>query len=262
MQGRCKHISRKLLNEVQGTNLVILKTILKDVLHNQTASFAESNFVPHAAESLIDVLHDLWGSALPAEFKQLLPDMTGVAVDDSLGNATKQLVDHDSLVLLTNTVKSLLDDMAAERIHAQIECVAADSTSNGLDLLRSTVLEAALDEEIAEAVDHEGISLVNDGLDDLVLLVLSTDLELLLQEDRGLLVIAVNNLVDNILPVTTHVAVEQATVIHGFGVVEVVGRRFRERLIVSVFGNEERKAKVKEHTCWVTPHAELPRPPG
>jgi len=45
------------------------------------------------------------------------------------------------------------------------------------------MLKAALDEEVAKAVDHQGISLSDDGLDDLILLLRSADLELLLQED-------------------------------------------------------------------------------
>ena len=42
------------------------------------------------------------------------------------------------------------------------------------------MLEAALDQEVTEAVDHEGIGLVDDGLDNVKLLLGSADLELLL----------------------------------------------------------------------------------
>lgn len=83
------------------------------------------------------------------------------------------------------------------------------------------MLKAALDEEVAEAVDHERIGLLNDGLDDLILLLLGADLQLLLQEDGGLLIVAVDDLVDNVLPVAGHVAVQKTTVVHGLGIGEV-----------------------------------------
>jgi hypothetical protein len=192
---------------VDAGTLVILKAVLEDVLNDKTASLAESNLVPHATESLVDVLHDLGRSVTPAEFEQLLPDVAGITVDNRLRNATQELVDHDSLVLLGNAVKSLLNDVATERIQAEVESVAADSTSNSDDLFGGAMFKAALDEEVAEAVNHERVGLVNNGLDDLVLLLLGADLELLLQEDGGLLVVAVNDLVDNVLPVAAHVAV-------------------------------------------------------
>ena len=78
------------------------------------------------------------------------------------------------------------------------------------------MLKAALHEEVAEAVDHQRIRLCNDGLYDLILLLRRADLELLLQEDGGLLIIVADDLVDNVFPVTAHVAVEQATIVHRF----------------------------------------------
>jgi len=194
-------------NLVDTGTLVILEAVLEDVLNNKTASLAEGNLVPHAAESLIDILHDLGRGVAPAELEQLLPNVASIAVNNRLRDAAQELVDHDGLVFLGNTVESLLDHMAAEGIHAEVESVAANSTGNGDDLLRSAVLKAALDQEVAEAVDHERIGLIDDGLDDLILLLLGADLELLLQEDGGLLVVAVDDLVDNVLPVAAHVAV-------------------------------------------------------
>lgn len=134
-------------------------------------------------------------------------------MDDSLRNATEELVHHDGLVLFRDTVKGLLHNVAAEGVHAEVERVAANGLSNGHDLLRATVLEAALHKEIAKTVDHERVGLIDDSLDDLVLLLRCADLELLLQEDRGLLVVAAHDLVDNVAPVATHVAVEQSTVV-------------------------------------------------
>ena len=42
------------------TNLVFFQAVLKDVLYNQAARLSERNFMPHATEGFIDVLHDLW----------------------------------------------------------------------------------------------------------------------------------------------------------------------------------------------------------
>lgn len=41
------------------------------------------------------------------------------------------------------------------------------------------MLEATLNEEIAKAIDHERVSLSNDGLDDIELLISGADLKLL-----------------------------------------------------------------------------------
>ena len=214
---------------VDAWTLVILKAVLEDVLNNKTASLAEGNLVPHATQGLVDVLHDLRWSITPAELEQLLPDVASIAVDNRLRDATQELVDHDGLVLLRNTVEGLLNNVAAKRIHAQVEGVAANSTGDGNDLLRSAVLKAALNQEVAEAVDHERIGLVDDGLHDLILLLLGADLELLLQEDGGLLVVAVDDLVDNVLPVAAHVAVQKTAVVHGLGVGKVAAG-LRQRL--------------------------------
>jgi hypothetical protein len=44
------------------------------------------------------------------------------------------------------------------------------------NLLRCAMLEAALHEEVAEAIDHEGIRLSNDSFNDLILLFSSANL--------------------------------------------------------------------------------------
>ena len=92
---------------VMDTYLVLLKAILEDVLDNQAAGLAESDFVPHSSKSLVDITHDLWGRVAPAELKELLPDMTRVAVDHGLGDTTKQLMNHRCLVLFGNSIKGL-----------------------------------------------------------------------------------------------------------------------------------------------------------
>jgi len=169
--------------------------------------------MPHTSQSFIDVLHDLWRRVTPAKLKQLLPDVASVAMDDCLRNTSKKFVDHDSFVVLRNDVKGLLDNMTAERIHAQSKSVAADRIGNGDDLIRCTVLEASLNEEVPKAVDHERVCLSDDSINNVTLLLGGGDFELLLQENGGLLIVALHNLVDNELPVTVHVTVKEATVV-------------------------------------------------
>jgi hypothetical protein len=69
-----------------GTNLVIFKAILEDILDNQASRLTEGHFMPHALERLIHILHDLRGRLRPAELEQLLPDVTCVTVDNRLRN--------------------------------------------------------------------------------------------------------------------------------------------------------------------------------
>jgi hypothetical protein len=189
-------------NFVNSGALLFLNTVLEDVLDNQTASLAQSNLMPHSTKCLIDLEHDLRRLPTPAELEQLLPHMTSIAVNDSVRNASKQFPNHISLVVLWNRVEGLLDDVATERIHAESDDVAVNGISNGDDLLRSAVLEAALNQEVAEAVDHERVCLVDDGVDNVIFLVGSADFEFLLQEDGGLLVVAADDLIDNVLPIT------------------------------------------------------------
>lgn len=169
--------------------------------------------MPHATERLVDKLHDLGGTLGPSQLEELLPDMTSISVDDCLGDATEKLVDHDGLVVLRNRVEGLLNHMASEGVHRQAQGIATYGFSDLDDLFRGTVLEAALDEEVAESVDHERIGLGNNGLDNLVLLLGCADLELLLQEDRCLLIVVADNLVDNVLPVAVDVTVQKAAVV-------------------------------------------------
>lgn len=75
------------------------------------------------------------------------------------------------------------------------------------------MLEAALDKEIAKAINHKRIGLGDDGFDNLILLLRSSHLEFLLKEDGRLLVIVADNLVDNVLPVAVDVAIEETAVV-------------------------------------------------
>jgi hypothetical protein len=73
---------------VRDTDLVFLKTVLKYILDDKTSSLAQSNLMPHAAKSFVHIFHDLRWRFGPSEFKELLPDMAGVAMDDCLGDTT------------------------------------------------------------------------------------------------------------------------------------------------------------------------------
>ena len=75
------------------------------------------------------------------------------------------------------------------------------------------MLEATLNQKIAKAINHERIGLSNNGFDDIILLLCSTNFELLLEENRSLLVIIANNLVDNVLPVAVDSAVKEAAIV-------------------------------------------------
>jgi hypothetical protein len=218
-------------NLIDARTLVLVKTVLEDVLDDETASLSQGDFVPHATKSLVDVLHDERRSSAPAQLEQLLPDMACVAVDDRLRDAAQELVDHDGLVLLGHAVKGLLDDMAAESIHAEVQSVATDSLCNQDDLLRRAMLEAALDEEVAETVDHQRIGLVDDSLDDLKLLLRCAKLQLLLKEDGSLLVVAAHNLVNNVAPVAAHVTIEQAAVVERLNGAHIVLALLGNRLL-------------------------------
>ena len=139
--------------------------------------------------------------------------MACVAVNHRLRDAAQELVDHNGLVLLRHAVEGLLDDVASESVHTEVQSVATDSLGDQHHLLRQAVLEAALDEEVTETIDHQRVGLVDDSLDDLELLLRSTELQLLLKEDGGLLVIAAHDLVDDVAPVAAHVTIEQAAIV-------------------------------------------------
>jgi len=169
--------------------------------------------MPHATKSFIDVLHDLRWRLGPAKFKELLPDVAGVAMNDCLWDATKKLVNHDGFVVLGDRIKSLLNDMAAKCIHGKIQCVSSDGLSDLDDLFRSSVLEATLNQEVSETIHHQWIGLGNNGLNNVVLLFSCADLKLLLKEDGSLLIVVADNLVNNVLPVAVNSAVKQTTVV-------------------------------------------------
>lgn len=75
------------------------------------------------------------------------------------------------------------------------------------------MLEATLNQEVSEAIDHQWIGLSDDRLNNVILLLGCTNLELLLQEDGGLLIIVANDLVDNVLPVAIDGAVKKTAIV-------------------------------------------------
>lgn len=155
--------------------LFLFEAVFEDVLDDQTSSLSQSYLVPHAAERFIHPSHDLRGLAIPTQLKQFLPYMARVAMNDSLGNPPQELVNHAGLVLLRHAVKCFLDDMTAERIHTEVNCVALDCVCNCHHLLRRAMFKATLNQEVSKPVDHELVGIVNNSLDDVVLLLRSSD---------------------------------------------------------------------------------------
>jgi hypothetical protein len=223
MQGRLERSARDLASGMGTACLVLLETVLKDVLHHQTARLAQRDLMPHAAKRFVHVPHNLRRRVAPTKFEQLLPDMTSIAMDHSLWDTTKQFVNHGGLVLLRYTIKRLLNDVATECIHAEREGISSDSLGNGNYLVRRAVFEAALDQEVAKTVYHQRVRLGDDCLDNLVLLLRRADLELLLQENGSLLVVTADDLVDDVLPVAAHIAVKKATVVHRLSGSHILG---------------------------------------
>jgi len=79
------------------------------------------------------------------------------------------------------------------------------------------MLEATLNQEVAKTVDHQWIGLRNNCLNNFVLLLCGTDLELLLQKDRSLLIIVAHNLIDDVLPIAIDSTIKKAAVVQRFG---------------------------------------------
>jgi hypothetical protein len=115
--------------------------------------------VPHTTEGLVDILHNLRRRLGPAKLEKLLPDVASIAMDDGLRDTAKELMDHNGLVVLGDRVKGLLNHMTAKGIHGEVQGIASNGLSNLDDLFRSTMFEATLDQEIAEAVDLDSVSI-------------------------------------------------------------------------------------------------------
>jgi hypothetical protein len=73
--------------------------------------------------------------------------------------------------------------MTAKHVHGQSNDVPEEGLDDALDLVFGAVFETALDEKVAEAVDHEGVALTDDGVDDLVFLDGCSEFELLLEKE-------------------------------------------------------------------------------
>lgn len=116
-------------------------------------------------------------------------------------------MDHNGFVVLGNGIERLLYHMAPKWVHRQGQGTPPDGFCNLYHLLRGAMLEASLHQEVAESIDHQGIGLGNNCFDNLVLLVWSPNFQLLLEKDRGLLIVAAYNLVDNILPIAVDITI-------------------------------------------------------
>ena len=56
-------------NLIDARTLVFVKTVLEDVLDDETASLSECDFMPHATQSLVDIFHDQRRGATPAKLE-------------------------------------------------------------------------------------------------------------------------------------------------------------------------------------------------
>lgn len=101
-------------------------------------------------------------------------------MDDCFRNATKKLVYHDSFVVFWNSIERFLNYMTSKRVHAEAQGISTNGISNSDDLFRSSVLEAALDKEVSESIDHQRVCLRDNGFNNFVLLFDGTNLEFLL----------------------------------------------------------------------------------
>lgn len=196
-----------------ATCLIFFQAILKDVLHNQAASLSKRNLMPHSAKCFVHISHDLRRGIAPAKLEQLLPDVTSIAVDDSLRDATQQFVNHDRLVLLRHCIEGLLYDVAPERVHAEIESIATNRIGDLDHLSWSAMLKAALNQEVAEAVNHERVGLSYNGFDKLKPVLRCAYFELLLEKDGRLLIGIANDPHDNFRRIVDGVTSQHGAVV-------------------------------------------------
>ena len=182
IHGRCDNcqIELSFTLDLKVTYLVFFQAVFEDVLNHQTTSLAKSDIMPHSTQGFIYILHNLWRGVAPTKLEKLLPHMASISMNHCLRNATKELVNHDSLVILWNSVKSFLNDMATKCVHAEAKRVATDGASNSDDLFRCTMLKATLNEEVSKAIHHQRIGLGYNSFNDLVFLLYGANLELLL----------------------------------------------------------------------------------
>lgn len=189
-------------NFVDARALVILITVLEDVLDDETTSLTDGYLRPLTNKCSIDSAHDHWWGTLPSELEELLPDVASIAMNNGVPDTREKFTDHLVLEALWNTIKSLLDDMATESISAEANSVVLDVGSEAHDLIVIGALEDALDEEVAEAIAHQLETTTDDAVNDRVLESWFRVLDLLLEEDGGLLIVAGDDFVDNQIPVS------------------------------------------------------------
>lgn len=196
--------------------LFVLDAIFENVLHHQAPRLTQGNFMPYPSQCIIHLGQDLGRLFSPSKLEKLLPNMAGIAVNHRFWDSAEEFVYHDSLLILRDTIKRLLDDVASKRVHAQVEGVTSDRTRDGNDLIGCSMLEATLDEEVSKAIYHQRVCLADDCLDDIKLLVGCADFQLLLQENGCLLIVVAYNLVHDVFPIAGDIFVEKASIIERF----------------------------------------------
>jgi hypothetical protein len=78
------------------------------------------------------------------------------------------------------------------------------------------MLKATLNQKVSETVNHQRVSLSDDRLNNVILLLSGTYLELLLQEYRSLLIIVADDFINNILPIAVDSAVKKTAIVEWF----------------------------------------------
>lgn len=73
--------------------------------------------MPHTTKGIVHVLHDLRRRFSPSQLEEFLPDVTRVSMNDGVGNASQEFMNHDGFVVLGDRIESLLNYVAAKRIH-------------------------------------------------------------------------------------------------------------------------------------------------
>ena len=98
--------------------------------------------------------------------------------------------------------------MTTKHVHRKIDDISPDGSRDSIDLILCAVFETSLHEKVAESVDHEGVTLTDDGVDDFVFLGGGCEFEFLLEEEGGLLVALDNDFFNDSLDCLARKGVE------------------------------------------------------
>ena len=148
----------------------MFRTVLKDILNDQGTRLVHSYTGPSACDRTVDIGHDRRGSVGPTDFKDLLPDMTSVPMDNRLSDTSKHLGDDPGLGILFYIIQRFLDYMASKGITSQRQDITPHRLRQSINLLSRSEFETALDQEVAKSVRHQRVGLTQDRVNDLDLL--------------------------------------------------------------------------------------------